>query len=200
MIQSTFVEYSNHLQDELELMKGYINLEEVQKIIEQIIKVESNNGRVHVCGIGKPSYVAKYYASLLSSTGTPAYFLDGTEAIHGSSGQVKDNDIVFVISNSGETKELIATVQTLRNNGAYLVSCTGNDNSWISINSDFQLLAKSTSEGDYLNKPPRTSIILELTVLQYLSIKLQEAKKLDLEDYVRWHPGGALGKSIKEAK
>lgn len=167
-------------------------LSELSLLIQSALK---NGNRVHISGIGKPSYVAKYAASLLSSTGIPTYFLDGTEAIHGSAGQVLPNDIVILISNSGETVELIATLQTLKNNGAITIALTGNNDSYISQTSDYSLFAGVSHEGDPLNKPPRTSIIIELIVIQLLSLVLQSDTELEMEQYLRWHPGGAIGKT-----
>lgn len=87
--------------------------------------------RVHVTGIGKPGHVAGYGASLLSSTGTPSYFLHGTEAVHGSCGQLEEGDVVIAISNSGETVELKATVLAVKNNGCRVIGITGNAESWL---------------------------------------------------------------------
>lgn len=78
---------------------------------------QKRGNRVHITGIGKPGHVSEYGASLLSSTGTPTYFLHGTEAVHGSCGQLVPGDVVIAISNSGETAELKATVTAIRNNG-----------------------------------------------------------------------------------
>ena len=168
-------------------------LEEAKQLI---LDAEEKDGRIHFTGIGKPSYVAKYMSSLFSSVGTPAYFLDGTEAIHGSSGQVKPNDVVIAISNSGKTEELRKSFLTLKNNGARIIGVSGNDTSWLAVESDVFLFAGVKEEGDKLNKPPRNSILVEIIVLQSLSIMLQEGKKLDEEIYVKWHPGGSLGESI----
>ena len=165
--------------------------EEAKQII---LKTEQNGGRVHITGIGKPSYVAGYIASLLSSTGTPSYVLHGTEAIHGSSGQVLKGDVVIAISNSGETEELKQTVKTVKNNGAILIGVSGNEASWLSKNSEIHLYAGVKHEGDSLNKPPRASILVETLVLQILSVLLQESKEITDEKYIKWHPGGALGK------
>lgn len=159
-----------------------------------------NKKRVRVIGIGKPSRVSKYIASLLSSTGTPAYVLDGTEAVHGSSGQVVAGDVVIAISNSGETKELKATVHTLKENDAKIISITGNPQSWLAQQGDAVLIAAVENEGDNLNKPPRASILAEVVVLQALSILLQEEEQLTPEQYLKWHPGGAIGGSLEQDK
>ena len=105
---------------------------------------------------------------------------------------------MIAISNSGETMELEATVQTLIANGAHIISCTGNPQSTLAKQSEVCLVAHVDEEGDALNKPPRASILSEILILQCLSVVLQEAKKLDLNQYVKWHPGGSLGASIKE--
>ncbi|NLC42382.1 MAG: SIS domain-containing protein [Erysipelothrix sp.] len=173
----------------------YRALEEAAKLI---LDSEAKGGRVHTCGIGKPSYVAGYIASLLSSTGTKTYVLHGTEAVHGSSGQVAPGDVVIAISNSGETVELRATVETLINNGAHVIAVTGNKDSWLSQAAALTLVAGVKQEGDTLNKPPRASILAETLILQGLSVILQEHRGLDPLQYVTWHPGGALGASIKK--
>lgn len=177
-----------------------IDLESVECAKQLILSAQANKNRVHVTGIGKPGHVAGYAASLLSSTGTPTYELHGTEAVHGSSGQVLPGDVVIAISNSGETKELQATVLTLKKNGAKIIAVTGNKNSWLATNADTALIAGVKQEGDTLNKPPRASILAEIIILQALSVSLQYEKQLNLEEYVKWHPGGAIGQSINEGR
>ena len=87
---------------------------------------QAKGGRIHVTGIGKCSHVSTYAASLLSSTGNPAYYLHGTEAVHGSCGQLAAGDVVIAISNSGETGELKATVLAVKNNGCKVIGVSGN--------------------------------------------------------------------------
>lgn len=185
-----------NLTEELAKFIDELSVATLSEARDIILKAERQGGRVHITGIGKPGHVADYVASLLSSTGTPAYFLDATETIHGSAGQVRPGDVVISISNSGETEELKRTVTTLKQNGAQLISVTGGEDSWLSRQSDCTLLARVDHEGDRLNKPPRASIIVEVTVLQALSVLLQEAKELTVTEYVKWHPGGTLGQGI----
>lgn len=192
--------YLDTIATELKNCIDDVNCDNLEKAASIILNSEKNAGRVHVCGIGKPSYVAGYMASLLSSTGTSAYVLDGTEAVHGSSGQVKPGDVVIAISNSGETTELKATVNALKDNGALVISCTGNRNSWLANNTYLYLLAHVEEEGGALNKAPRLSILSEIITLQALSIILQETKKLTYDDYLKYHPGGSLGNSIRSMK
>ena len=129
----------------------------------------------------------------------PTYnFITRRSVESGAKIELKKGDVVIAISNSGETMELEATVQTLIANGAHIISCTGNPQSTLAKQSEVCLVAHVDEEGDALNKPPRASILSEILILQCLSVVLQEAKKLDLNQYVKWHPGGSLGKSIKE--
>ncbi|MFP3720303.1 SIS domain-containing protein [Niallia circulans] len=189
--------YLEAIQEEMNHLINHISIANLEEAKSCIINAGKKGKRLHLTGIGKPSYVARYSASLLSSTGTPAYFLDGTEAIHGSSGQVVEGDVVIAISNSGETEELKKTIQTLRGNGAIIISITGNLQSSIARLSDFAIFAGVSKEGDALNKPPRASVVAELLVLQTLSVLLQNEIGLDAQTYVKWHPGGTLGQSIK---
>ena len=192
------INFLTNLKEEVDKYIADVDLEAVEKAADIIMDAEAKGNRVHVTGIGKPGHVAGYVASLLSSTGTPTYELHGTEAVHGSSGQVLPGDVVIAISNSGETTELQATVNTLFANGAHIISCTGNDQSTLAKASEVCLKAHVDKEGDSLNKPPRASIIAEIIVLQTLSDVLEERKNLTLNQYVKWHPGGSLGKSIRE--
>ena len=153
-------------------------------------------GRLHVTGIGKPGHIAGYIASLITSTGTPAYFLHGTEAVHGSSGQLVAGDVVIAISNSGNTDEMMATVFCAQDNGCKIIGVTGNAKSRLAGASDVVLLADvvPAGEGGPLNRAPRNSILAETLVMQMLSVVLQAEAHVTPEEYVKHHPHGALGK------
>ena len=165
-----------------------------------ILDAEAKGNRLHVTGIGKPGHVSGYAASLFSSTGTPTYELHGTECVHGSAGQTRPGDVVIAISNSGETGELKSTVTCLKGVGVHIIALTGNPDSWLAKEAEVALIAGVKQEGDSMNKPPRASILAEIIELQCLSILLQNEFGLDPKQYVKWHPGGALGASIREGK
>lgn len=167
------------------------SIESAAKLIED---AEISGNRIHISGIGKPGHIAGYIASLFSSTGTPAYFLHGTEAVHGSCGQLKPGDVVIFISNSGETSEMKATVSAIKNNECKIIGVTGNQLSWLAKESDVHLFAGVSCEGGPLNRAPRLSIMAEMLVLQALSVRLQEKRHITPQQYVKWHPGGSLGK------
>ena len=160
---------------------------------EIILASQARGGRIHVTGIGKPGHVAAYVASLLASTGNPAVFLHGTEAVHGSCGQLVAGDVVIAISNSGETAELKATVNAIHANGCKVIGVTGNPHSWLAEHSESTILAGVSEEGGPLNRAPRNSVNAELIALQALSVLLQVEKDWDKEKYHRCHPGGKLG-------
>ena len=167
---------------------------------EIILESQAAGGRIHVTGIGKPGHVAAYVASLLSSTGNPAYFLHGTEAVHGSCGQLVAGDVVIAISNSGETAELKATVNAVHANGCKVIAVTGGRDSWLAQHSECTLFAGVQEEGGPLNRAPRNSINAEMLVLQALSVMLQVEKDWDPVRYVRCHPGGKLGEIRENEK
>lgn len=171
----------------------YDGLDRAKDIIQE---AENNRGRVHITGIGKPGHLAEYLASLLSSTGTPTYFLHGTEAVHGSSGQLMEGDVVIGISNSGNTEELMATMRCAQMNGCKTIGITGNPDSLLAKESDAALIADVVKEGEGgpLNRAPRNSILAEMLMLQYLSVLLQQDAHVTPEQYVMHHPHGALGK------
>ncbi|MCR5289164.1 MAG: SIS domain-containing protein [Treponema sp.] len=170
-----------------------MDFDAIKKAGDIIIDAKKKGFRLHVSGIGKPAHIAGYAASLISSTGTPTYFLHGTEAVHGSCGQLVPGDVVIFISNSGETAEMKATVTAIKNNGCQVIGIAGNPQSWLAKESAAFLFAGVKQEGGPLNRAPRMSIIAESFVLQALSLYLQVERGLDPKQYVKWHPGGALG-------
>lgn len=126
-----------------------------------ILQAKAKGGRLHISGIGKPAHIAQYLASLMSSTGTPAYFLHGTEAVHGSCGQLVPGDVVIFISNSGETAEMKATVLAVKNNSCSVIGVSGGRTSWLARQSDVFLYTGAEREGGPLNRAPRNSILAE---------------------------------------
>ena len=193
-------DYIRIIKSELEDTLSNLNIKNYKEATHLIHQAEDKDNRIHITGIGKPSHVARYIASLLSSTGTPTYFLDGTEAVHGSCGQLKEGDVVICISNSGETEEMKSTVRAVKSNNCSVIAVTGVKNSWIDLNADTTLWASVSKEGVTLNRAPRASIISEVIVLQGLSIVLQSYKNLTPQQYIKWHPGGSLGHLREDEK
>lgn len=180
-------------QCELSKFAAGLKPEDYEAAAAMIAESQAAGGRLHITGIGKPGHVSGYIASLLSSTGNPCYFLHGTEAVHGSCGQLMAGDVVIAISNSGETGELKATVLAIKNNGCKVIGVSGNPESWLAKESDAFLFAGVSAEGGPLNRAPRNSILAETLTLQALSVALQAERGWNPQQYVRCHPGGKLG-------
>lgn len=181
--------------EELTELRAKIASDYFDSAADLILQSEANGGRLHVSGIGKPEHVSDYIAALMSSTGTRAYFLHGTECVHGSAGQVAPKDVVIIISNSGETEEMKATVTTLQRNGVKIIGVSGNAQSWLAARSEVFLYAGVAREGGPLGCEPRASILAEIYVLAALSVELQSRKGVSRSAYHSWHPGGAIGKA-----
>jgi len=180
--------------EELTALRTRAEADAIERAADLILESEALGGRVHVTGIGKSEHIARYVAALLSSTGTPAYFLHATECLHGSVGQVCPNDITIAISNSGTTPELLHAIEVLRQSSIRVIAVTGNVNSSLARIADVILYAGVDNEGGSLNIVPRASILAKIYVLCALSVALEAHKGLTREQYARWHPGGALGR------
>ena len=192
-IENSYHHYLNTVRDDLIEYIDQIDAGELECAATLIWEARARGNRVHISGIGKPAHIAGYIASLMSSTGTPTYFLHGTEAVHGSCGQLVPGDVVIFISNSGETSEMRSTILAVKNNGCHVIGVSGNRESWLANQSDVHLYAGIKTEGGPLNRAPRMSILEETLILQLLSVILQAEAGVTPSVYVKWHPGGKLG-------
>ncbi len=184
--------------DELRELHVRLESHRFSEAADLVQRAEKHGARVHVTGVGKPAHVARYAAALFSSTGTPATFLDGTEAVHGSAGQVRPEDVVIAISNSGETAELRAAIECVSDLGARVIAITGDPASWLARCADVVLHAGVANEGGGLELAPRASVAAEILVIAGLSALLEERRRFTTSDYHARHPAGALGKRSAE--
>jgi arabinose-5-phosphate isomerase len=184
----------DHALAELKAMAGKLPAGSLDKAAGMILGSEKKGQTLHVTGVGKPEHVARYAASSLSSTGTPCHFLHGTEALHGSIGQVRQGDIVMVVSDSGETREIKELVQALKRHGARILAVSGHPGSWLVRNSEHFLDSGVRHEGDRLGLAPRASTLAQVLVLAGLGVCLQERKHFKAADFRRRHPHGSLGR------
>jgi len=182
---------------ELGTLQREIDLNQIRAAVAMIRTAESRGGRVHLTGVGKPEHVARYAASLLCSVGTQATFLHATETLHGSLGQVDPKDVVIAISNSGNTRELCEATIAIKEHGAQLIAVTGNRASELSHLADLVINAPVEQEGGVLGLAPRISVLAEVCVLAALSVALEAARGLTLEQYGRWHRAGTLGAAAR---
>lgn len=179
---------------ELAGVEGRFSTGGLDRAADLILSSEKKGRNLHVTGVGKPEHVARYVASSFSSTGTPCTFLHGTEALHGSAGQVRAGDLVIVISDSGETREIKDAVVTLVKNGARILAVTGHPGSWLARHAESVLETGVKAEGDRLGLAPRASTLAQMLVLSSLGVLLQERKDFKAADFRRRHPYGALGR------
>src|SRR5574344_2398811 len=153
-------------------------------------------GRVIVTGMGKSGLIGKKIAATLSSTGTPSYFLHPAESTHGDSGIVTRDDVIIAISNSGETQELLNLLPLLKRFGVSIIALTGGMNSTLSKNSDITLDVGVEKEACPLNKAPTASTTATLAMGDALAVCLIEKRGFTEEDFLIYHPGGALGRGF----
>jgi arabinose-5-phosphate isomerase len=182
---------------ELSALRGELDVKAIAKAVEMIRAAEARGGRLHITGVGKPEYVARYAASLFCSIGTPATFLHATETLHGSLGQVHRRDVVIAVSNSGNTRELLDAAAAIKEIGAQLIAVTGDRSSELARIADLIIDARVRSEGGGLGLAPRTSVLAQVYVLAGLSVALEVSRGLTAEQYARWHRAGSLGDAAR---
>jgi arabinose-5-phosphate isomerase len=166
---------------------------EMNDVVERIL---SSKGKVVVTGIGKTGLIGKKIAASLASTGTPAIFMNATDALHGDLGMVSPDDVVIAISNSGSTLEITNILSPLRKIGATIVAMTGNADSPLGQEADYVLNVSVSAEACPLGLAPTTSTTATLVMGDALTICLMERRGFQAEDYALYHPGGALGRRL----
>ena len=156
----------------------------------------SCSGRVVVTGLGKSGLVGRKIAATLSSTGTPSFFLHPVEGAHGDLGMIRREDVIVAISNSGETDELNNILPSLKSLAGYVISLTGGLRSTMARLSDVVIDTSVPCEACPLGVAPTASTTAALAVGDALAVCLIEWKSFALEDFRRFHPGGALGQRL----
>lgn len=153
-------------------------------------------GRIVVLGMGKSGHIAGKIASTLASTGTPAFFVHPAEASHGDLGMITGDDVVLVLSNSGETDEVKQILPRLKRLGLGLIAMTGNPNSTLASHADVHLNVAVDAEACPLGLAPTSSTTAALVMGDALAVSLLESRGFTVEDFARSHPAGQLGKRL----
>ena len=164
--------------------------------VATVERLRDCRGRVVVSGIGKSGHVARKLAATLASTGTPAFFVHPAEANHGDLGMITPDDVVIMLSNSGETDELVTLAPHVRRQGAAIVAMTGNADSSLAQAADIHLDAAVDAEACPLGLAPTASTTAMLALGDALALALLDARGFSAEDFARSHPGGALGRRL----
>ena len=154
------------------------------------------HGRVIVLGIGKSGHIAKKIAATLASTGTPSYYIHPAEASHGDLGMLMPNDIALILSNSGETTEVLQIISLIKNRKIPIIAMTGNPQSTLAQEATIHLDVSVKEEAGALGLAPTSSTTVALVMGDALALTLLEARDFTPEDFARYHPGGSLGKQL----
>ena len=157
----------------------------------------NTKGRVVITGVGKSAHIGNKISATLTSTGTPSYFIHATEASHGDLGSIKKEDCVIVISNSGETSELNNIIQFTRRFNIKLISITSNYKSTLHRNANIGILYKKPIEACPLNLAPTSSTSMAMIIGDCIAISLLELRGFKSTEFKNLHPGGNLGKDLK---
>uniref|UniRef100_UPI004029AA85 KpsF/GutQ family sugar-phosphate isomerase n=1 Tax=Candidatus Scatousia sp. TaxID=3085663 RepID=UPI004029AA85 len=178
--------------------KSILRLKEnIGENFDKAIEILYNcKGRVIVTGMGKSGLIGKKIAATLSSTGTPSYFLHPAESTHGDSGIITKQDVVIAISNSGETQELLNLLPIIKRFGVMMIGMTGKMGSTLAQASDVVLDISVEREACPLNKAPTASTTATLAMGDALAVCLLEKRGFTEEDFLIFHPSGALGKGF----
>ena len=158
--------------------------------------ISKNSGRLVVSGIGKSAIIAQKIVATLNSTGTPSLFMHAADAIHGDLGMIQENDIVLIISKSGDSPEIKVLVPLVKGFGNKLIGMVGNTQSFLAQNADIILNTTVSQEACPNNLAPTTSTTAQMVMGDALAVCLMELKGFKTQDFARFHPGGALGKKL----
>ena len=156
----------------------------------------SNQGRLIISGIGKSGHIGKKIAATLSSTGTPSFFIHSTEALHGDAGMVMQGDVVILISNSGNTAEVVRFAEVLKHLRIPIISITSSAESKLSKSSDVVIKLAMAKEGDPLNVAPMASTTATLVIGDAIASALMVLRSFTKDEFAVFHVSGSLGASL----
>lgn len=190
---SQFSELLSHEASAIECAARRIQSGQIEKAVNLIVKCR---GKVILTGIGKSGFIARKVAATLTSTGTRAVFLHPSDALHGDLGIVDLTDVVVLLSNSGETDEMLAMLPYIKHRSVPLIAIVGNINSTLARNAEVVLDASVDEETCPFNLAPTASTTVALAIGDALALTVMQIKGLTPEDFALNHPAGRLGKRL----
>ena len=181
--------------------------DEAQALLELIPQLDENfdkavnmiyncKGNIIVTGVGKSGHIGAKIAATLSSTGTPAFFINPLDVFHGDLGVMTSDDIVLALSNSGQTDELLRFIPMVLHMNIPIISMTGNENSLLAKYSNAHIKVWVKKEACPLNLAPTSSTTAALAMGDALAVALMEVRHFEPRDFAQFHPGGELGKRL----
>jgi arabinose-5-phosphate isomerase len=162
------------------------------RAVERLWACCRTDGRVGVSGVGKSADIAQKLVGTFNSTGTRAYLLDATRALHGDLGMVHANDAVLILSNSGESEEIVRLLKPLRRMAACVIAITGNKASTLALQSDAAIVYGAVAESLF-NLAPSTSTVVAMSIGHALALALCDRREFTDAEFARYHPAGSLG-------
>ena len=165
--------------------------------IKAVELISKQNGKIIVSGVGKSGNIAGKIAASFTSTGIPAIYLNPVDASHGDMGIVEKNDVLIILSNSGESHELADLINFCKKKKIKIISITSSKKSLLSKNSDISLVLPPHSEADKLQTIPTTSTTMSLALGDALCCSVLSLRKFDKKSFSELHPGGKIGKKLK---
>jgi arabinose-5-phosphate isomerase len=178
--------------DSIRLLSNYVD----NHFAEAVRAIASCNGRLVISGIGKSGIVAQKIVATMNSTGTPSIFMHAADAIHGDLGMVLKDDVVMVISKSGESAEVKVLLPLIKNFGNLLIAMTGNEYSILARQADLFLNTTVTKEACPNNLAPTSSTTAQMVMGDALAVALMHLRGFNSDDFAKLHPGGSLGKKL----
>lgn len=173
-------------------LEAFIN----EDFVRALNCVHACKGRLVISGIGKSAIVAQKIVATLNSTGTPSLFMHAADAIHGDLGMVQQDDVVMVISKSGDSPEIKLLAPLIKNFGNTLIGMVGNTESFLARHCDIMLNTTVPQEACPNNLAPTTSTTAQMVMGDALAVCLMEMKGFGTDDFAKFHPGGTLGKKL----
>ncbi|MBS1578181.1 MAG: KpsF/GutQ family sugar-phosphate isomerase [Bacteroidetes bacterium] len=167
--------------------------EEFEKAVQTI---HQSKGRVVISGIGKSAIIAQKIVATLNSTGTPALFMHAADAIHGDLGMVQKDDVVIVVSKSGESPEIKVLIPLIKKFNNVLIAIVGNTKSFLAEQSNIIINTTVTEEACPNNLAPTNSTTAQMVMGDALAVALMELNSFNGYDFAKYHPGGNLGKRL----
>lgn len=173
-------------------LQSYID-NDFEEIVNLLNKMK---GRLVVSGIGKSAIIGQKIVATLNSTGTPSMFMHAADAIHGDLGMIQKEDVILIISKSGESPEIKLLVTLLKKTGNTLIAMVGNIGSELAREANHILNTTVSQEACPNNLAPTSSTTAQMAMGDALAVALMEIKSFSSEDFAKYHPGGALGKKL----
>ena len=175
------------------------NIDEAE-LIKTVNIIKNCRGRVIFMGVGKSGHIGKKLAATFASLGIPSFFVHSTEAMHGDLGMILKDDVAILISNSGNTAEVVQNVPFVKANGAVTIAFTSKKESKLAALCDALLLIPARPEADSNALAPTVSSTLTLALGDAVACALSEAKEFSRDDFHKFHPGGALGNMLSNER